>query len=752
MKLLAVFCLAAAGMVRAALTPPVVFPLPQEIQLTATPFVITADTRILVPTAASAHDLLLARELAAELSDRFGAAVPIERADKIPAGGHVIVMGSTDNALVRALCANRGVSVDPQQPGPEGYVLQVDNTGVLVAGSDEAGAFYGLQSLRQLAVAAAGKVELRGATVRDWPYKPFRGIKLYLPGRDQIPFFKRFVRDFMALYKCNELILELNASMRLDRHPELNAGWIDFARDLTTTRRDRPAGPRGEGMDSSHYDTADGGVLEKSEVAELVQWARQYHIDVIPELPSLTHSYYLLTRHPELAEVPGAEWPDAYCPSNPKSYDLLFDVLDEYIEVMQPKMIHVGHDEWRITVGACPRCRGRDGRELFAEDLRRIHDHLAQKHVATMIWGDHLIEELRGKEVYPMTSSTGWKYHRPGGLTEEQVKAWVPKDILIANWFWSDGQPGQGEQNEIKLEQWGFHQFFGNFEPEIQHWDRRSARPSVIGGAPSSWAATTEFNFGKDQVYRFLGCENLLWSKHWPAEAEVATAVQAMMPDIRERLSGHRAYSRLGEPQIVVNADPLNAGTAVRVAVGPSVAGQSAPASVPGQTGETQPEAEDLHASREIPIGRDASSLIFVHACEKRARNASAYRIIYDFDDTADLLGYYRVRYEDGFVTTVPVRYAVNILEQAWTPAHPTACCYLADPVEAADGRTYFAYEWTNPRLGKSIQSVSFHATTAFNNAYGQPLVNNAVLLKEIRVVLPRTVKVAAKVKNDDTE
>ena len=68
-------------------------------------------------------------------------------------------------------------------------------------------------------------------------------------------------------------------------------------------------------------------------------------VKVKSEIPSLTHGYYLLTRHPELAEYPGDKWPDTYCPSNPKSYELMFDVYDEYIEVIKPKMFHIGHDK-----------------------------------------------------------------------------------------------------------------------------------------------------------------------------------------------------------------------------------------------------------------------------------------------------------------------------------------------------------------------------------------------------------------------
>ena len=102
---------------------------------------------------------------------------------------------------------------------------------VLIAGKDDRGAFYGLQSLRQLVVKEEKEVRFRGAMIRDWPDKPFRGIYMFLPGRDNINYFKRFVRDFMAMYKYNTLILEMNSCMRLESHPELNYGWVEFARD-----------------------------------------------------------------------------------------------------------------------------------------------------------------------------------------------------------------------------------------------------------------------------------------------------------------------------------------------------------------------------------------------------------------------------------------------------------------------------------------------------------------------------------------
>ena len=74
-------------------------------------------------------------------------------------------------------------------------------------------------------------------------------------------------------------------------------------------------------------------------------------------------------------------------------------------------------------------------------------------------------------------------------------------------------------------------------EPNIPEYERRAARPGVIGGAPSSWAATNEFNFGKDLMFDFLGCAQLLWSGHEPAQEELSVTIQGLLPRVRRNLS-----------------------------------------------------------------------------------------------------------------------------------------------------------------------------------------------------------------------
>lgn len=672
---------------------PTVFPKPRSIEILTEKLKLGERVPILLPGQPSAGDLLLARLLTAELSDRYGVALQTERVPALPASGSFILMGIAANPLVKQYLARH------KQPPPEseGYALKVNQQSAVVAGTDEAGAFYGLQSLRQLIERTSEGASIRGAEIRDWPFLPFRGIKLYLPGHENIPYFKRFVRDVMALYKYNKLILEVNAAMRFDRHPELNAGWIEFARDLKYTRRERSPGPGHQLQDSANADTADGEVLEKEEVAELVQYARLFHIDVIPEIPSLTHSYYLLTRHRELAEIQNAEWPDTYCPSEPRVYDLLFDVLDEYIEVMKPAMVHIGHDEWRSPLGVCRRCAGKDPTELYAADVNRIYSHLRSKGIGTAIYGDHLIEALRGRKTRQNENPGGQPYDMPGALSAEQVRQLIPKDILIFNWFWDShadeglNSIGIGRKNEIDLSQWGFRQVFGNFSPHIVDFDRRVERRGIIGGVPSSWSATNALTLGKDLMFDILGSASLLWSTDRPVMKQLSLIVQELLPGVRSRLG----------------AEPL-----------PS--GDDAPETVPIESSGDQP----------VRINQDVSSLIFTHACRKRGRNEPSFTATWNFADTAELLGWYEVSYQDGFVQTIPLRYGVNILEEDWlgSPA-PKSLAYEAGIAPRAGGKTDFEFEWINARTGIAIREVRLRTASS----------QNPVTLSGVRIVRRRT-------------
>ena len=755
-----------------AMDKPLIFPIPQQLQVTKESFVLDESILIVTPKNASEKDIALARLLVKELSNKYGIALKIQSVDAIPKGKKVVMMGTFSNPLIKKYCADNRIALTKQSPGTEGYILNVSSDLIVIAGWDDHGAFFGLQSLRQLIQSGNGKA-VQGIKVRDWPNLPFRAIRMYVPGPDNIAFLKRFMSDFMALYKYNKIIIEFNC-MRLDNHPEVNTGWQEFVKYMQYTRSNSSQGLYGEEKNSSHYDAGDGYIIEKATVRDLVKFANDNFLEVIPEIPSLTHAYYLLTKHPELAEYPGDTWPDTYCPSNPASYKLMFDVYDEYLEVIKPKMVHIGHDEWwGAPIGVCPLCRGKDYSKLYAQDVIKLHDYFAKKGIKIAMWGDYLLESVREKGTQKRTSSTGVKYETPGAMPPSVVKEMIPKDILIFNWFWID------QEKEKELNDFGFTQLYGNFTPNISNWDQRIKKIKLAGGAPSSWAMTNDFNYGKDLMLDFLGCANLLWSTHTIKAIDFPPIVWALIPSIRASLKGRKIPSEdgnvveaidisakynLSKDSKVFNVDlnkigsgEIKDGTKVFNLKNGSPASFKCVIAVGTEGKEKNPLPNKIE---NIVVNEDVTSLIFLHASALPAGNQKAYFNIPNMFDSPDLLGWYEVVYEDGYKEIIPIQYGVNILE--WNPggeksldklegetgAPQKAYCYEADPINCSADTSnikFFAYEWVNKRFGKVIKEVNLYGSNhyqALQQDYGKvetaPMESNAILLAGISKVVKR--------------
>jgi hypothetical protein len=752
-----------------------IFPKPQRITATSESFVLDERVRILVPSRPSDQDLFLAHRLMHELSDRFDRHPRITPTASVQSNTPSVVMGGLENPLVRQCCARLNLHPHEQIQSDEGYLLHVEKDLVLIAGRDDRGAFYGFQSLRQLLRRAENQLQVTAVDVRDWPDKPFRGLYLYLPGRKNIPFFRRFIRDFMALYKYNTLIMEMGASMRLDTHPELNAGWTEFVRDCNYSARNYPPHPfRDMEQNSSHQDTADGEILEKDEVAGLADCIAQNHIELIPEVASFTHSYYLLTRYRKFAAVPEHKWPDIYCAAHDDVYPLVFDVYDEYLDLLRPKMVHIGHDELFLPIGISPQCQDTNIGEIYGRDVKRVHDHLASRNVKTALWGDMLLESVRGRGPQKHKAPNGFPYSTPGGMTREQVERLIPKDCLVFNWFWQDDPTvpyGNAKLNEDTLDQMGFQQVYGNFDYTVTKYDTRRQRSTLFGGAPSAWFATNEFGFGKELMATFLGCSNILWNGFVPTTGELSARVQSLVPSIRERLSGFTPPSQTetsilpieisghfnsdGHPPLPgvdlrgMKTGFLKSGTMLfdlKVADQMHMIVVGTQGKVPSRLPTAVPG---------ISLNVSPTSLIFLHAAARPASNKESFRLIWDQQDTADLLGWYEVVYEDGFVTTVPIRYGVHLLEWDWQqraaiPGNTSASyCYDADAVSLGIENhpvTFFAFEWVNPRLGKVIRELRLCGTSGFrggssefDNSWGPVIETNAIMLRAVSFVEKRS-------------
>jgi hypothetical protein len=305
---------------------------------------------------------------------------------------------------------------------------------------------------------------------------------------------------------------------------------------------------------------------------------------------------------------------------------------------------------------------------------------------------------------------------------------------------------------------------FGNFAPGLKEYDRRIKRPTIVGGAPSAWFATNEVGFGKDLLSDFLFSASALWRGESLDGKQLSGVVQALAPQIRVRFQGEEPPSAT-EPKIApvplassYNFEQSNATLGIDLTGlrnGPvqlrKVTFDSGPASkknvaIVGTDGD---KPTGLPREVTFKVGVDATSLIFLHAAARPATNKESFRLIYNQDDTADMLGWYEVVYEDAFVLTVPIRYGVNIAEWNWEQRTSARdYCYAADAVQLGSPEkpvTFFAYEWKNPRLGKKIVEVRLKGTTGyrggdadFTNNYGPVIPSNAVMLRAVSVVKKR--------------
>ena len=305
-----------------------------------------------------------------------------------------------------------------------------------------------------------------------------RGVKVLLPPPDQIEELFRFL-DIAVHYGANALMIELGGAMEYKRHPEINEGWLEYAafmgeysgkgqkiQEETPWRRN-----------SIHSDNGGGLVLSQDQIRSIAAYARKLGMEVIPEVPCLSHCDYLLTRHRDLAERAEDPYPDTFCPSNPKSYELLFDVLEETIEIFRPSVINIGHDEF-YSFGLCPKCKGKPAPGLYADDIRKIHDFLAAKGIRTMIWAEKLLDAHFIDSHVPC-----------GGAEAKDLPATypaidlVPRDLLLLHWYWS-----LDRRFEEEFEKRGFRFAFGNFSGRsIPEWKRRSSADGFFGTMISNW-------------------------------------------------------------------------------------------------------------------------------------------------------------------------------------------------------------------------------------------------------------------------
>ena len=245
---------------------------------------------------------------------------------------------------------------------------------------------------------------------------PVRGICLSIPENDKVDEFVKFINEELVPKRVNTMVLMIHYNYEFKSHPEL----------------------------------ASENAISKGDLKKIVKACQDGNIRLIPQINLLGHQswrsrvFTLLEKYPQFNETPEVVLPAegepnpegyyclSYCPLHPDVHDVVFDLVDEIVEVCETDAFHAGMDEvFYIGHEQCPRCHGRDKAELFAGEVTKIRNHLAQNNIELWIWGDRLID---GK-----TTGIG-KWAASMNNTHRAIDM-IPKDVVINDWHYRRANP-----------------------------------------------------------------------------------------------------------------------------------------------------------------------------------------------------------------------------------------------------------------------------------------------------------------------
>lgn len=679
-----------------------VYPVPARVgQLNGEPLKVSGSSKIVISEHTNDDCRFAANLLKEKLYEDFSLDIPIV----------IFKEGmELDNSIVMGIYGDiKDIDKElSKMPKAEGYNLKTGVRYTCMNAVDRLGLVLAAEALLQLYKAGAGQ-----CVIENYPRMAFRGIHIGLPPREEIPFFKRLVRYLLAPLGYNTIFLEFAGGMRYNRHPEINMTWEKFNQEDRKT---------GHWYRTEHGDMVAGGsCLEQDEVAGLVAYVRSYGMDVIPEVQSLSHVQYITCAHPEIGErddnsgsdstidlrttdaVPREEYANSYCPSNEKSYEIVFDLIDEIVDVVKPrKYVHVGHDEV-YTMGVCPRCKGKDHAVLYASDVNRIYNYLAGKNLKMMIWSDML---------QPSTS-----YHTPPAIDM------IPKDIVMLDFIWYFNFNLDYEDSLLPK---GFKVIMGNmYSSHYPRYEQRIAKENMIGAQVSTWCRIDEVTLAeKGKIYDLIYSANMLWSSEYSESLRYVynKIIAGLIPDMRSKLHGEKypslnkdaRYKTLTLPYPEVRL-PFNI---MHMIPDNNVHSYL---NVPFNFSSIRKVSFYDSAAKPltIPVNGKFDSLIFLQsASENIQRVANGAKLIE--------MGQYEILFSDGTTCKVPIKYGGNI--RVWHERYGEPLphqyyrhegyigAFIADAyieAKASDGRdvTVYGYEWINPFKNKEIVSVSCKVT-----------------------------------------
>ena len=269
-----------------------------------------------------------------------------------------------------------------QLPSPESYTLSVTSQRIEIRATSGAGLFYGMQTLLQLMQpASTGSYSVPSVEIEDTPRFAYRGLMLDVSRHFSTKEFIKKQIDALAYYKINRLHLHLTdaAGWRLEikKYPLLT----DFA-----AWRTDPTWKKwwNGGRKYLRYDEpgASGGYYTQDDIREILEYARQHYITVIPEIEMPSHSEEVLAAYPQLS-CSGEPYKNSdFCIGNEETFTFLENVLTEVMELFPSEYIHVGGDEaGKSAWKTCPKCQKRMKDEHLAnvDELQSYLIHRIEK-------------------------------------------------------------------------------------------------------------------------------------------------------------------------------------------------------------------------------------------------------------------------------------------------------------------------------------------------------------------------------------
>lgn len=391
-----------------------VIPLPQEVSLTqTTPFKLNENVLIAYPES----NTLLQRnaEFLSEYIQQSTGYAPKTKA--IAAGEQV------KNAITLGLA--------PGIANKEGYVLTTTPEGISINGQTENGVFYGIQTLRKSipAEAKGATILIPAGEIKDEPRFSYRGMHLDV-SRHFFPleFMKKYI-DLLALHNMNTFHWHLTDDqgwrIEIKKYPKLT--------EVGSQRSHTVIGRNTQEYDNTPY----GGFFTQEEAKEIVKYAQERYITVIPEVDLPGHMLAALAAYPELGCTGGPyevcpRWgifEDVLCVGNDETMQFLEDVMAEIVEIFPSKYVHIGGDEApRTRWEKCPKCQARIKAEGLKADKNHTAEDRLQSYCMTRIEeflnskGRQIIgwDEILDGDVAPNATVMSWR-GMEGGIKAAQL-------------------------------------------------------------------------------------------------------------------------------------------------------------------------------------------------------------------------------------------------------------------------------------------------------------------------------------------